>query len=271
MSPQEIQSDLEIVVDYYDTRTPAQALGIAVGRGDMVIERVPGKRRLPPGGRAVLECLEAGDTVDEIVRSRQIDLHAVQSLFGDICDQLRIGSGPLSALRGAYSLGILQMPKMIPFQDTVLFRFSGVPEVVVGPRDKAFVVDYSSGLTVVQSARRNGFPDQGKGASARVRDRLGARDLAEGVTKGILLRWIKPSPRPNAPRVLDRATVEIATLVAQGRSNQEIATFLSRTVGSVENRLARGSRKLGVLSRMELVRRLFEDDVFAVDTEDRTA
>ena len=48
----------------------------------------------------------------------------------------------------------------------------------------------------------------------------------------------------------------IAALVAEGRTNREVAAALFVTVHTVEGALTRAYRKLGVRSRTELARRL---------------
>jgi DNA-binding NarL/FixJ family response regulator len=55
---------------------------------------------------------------------------------------------------------------------------------------------------------------------------------------------------------LTESEQRIATLVAEGRSNREVATALFLTEHSVETALTRIYRKLGVRSRTALSRRL---------------
>jgi DNA-binding NarL/FixJ family response regulator len=62
------------------------------------------------------------------------------------------------------------------------------------------------------------------------------------------------------PGELTPAERRTAELVAQGRSNKEVAAELVVTVRTVESNLTRAYRKLGVRSRTELVRRLSTGD-----------
>jgi DNA-binding NarL/FixJ family response regulator len=58
--------------------------------------------------------------------------------------------------------------------------------------------------------------------------------------------------RPSTPYELTPSEIEVATLVATGRSNREVAETLHMTVNTVETNLSRIYRKLGVRSRSEL-------------------
>jgi DNA-binding NarL/FixJ family response regulator len=58
--------------------------------------------------------------------------------------------------------------------------------------------------------------------------------------------------RPSTPYELTPSELEVATLVASGRSNREVAETLHMTVNTVETNLSRIYRKLGVRSRSEL-------------------
>ncbi len=66
--------------------------------------------------------------------------------------------------------------------------------------------------------------------------------------------------RTAVPGELTPAERRTAELVAQGRSNKEVAAELVVTVRTVESNLTRVYRKLGVRSRTELVRRLSASD-----------
>jgi DNA-binding CsgD family transcriptional regulator len=68
-------------------------------------------------------------------------------------------------------------------------------------------------------------------------------------------------PRPRRDRELTDAERRVAALVAQGRSNREVAAQLFTTVATVEAHLTRIYRKLGVRSRTELARRTAEGTV----------
>ena len=61
-----------------------------------------------------------------------------------------------------------------------------------------------------------------------------------------------PGRRPDAPRELTNAEVAIARLVAEGRTNREVATELVLSVKTIEVTLTRIYEKLGVRSRAQL-------------------
>jgi DNA-binding CsgD family transcriptional regulator len=65
-------------------------------------------------------------------------------------------------------------------------------------------------------------------------------------------------PRPSAGDTLTAAERGVASLVAEGRSNRDIAAELSTTVSTVEAHLTRIYGKLAVRSRVQLARRLSE-------------
>ena len=57
---------------------------------------------------------------------------------------------------------------------------------------------------------------------------------------------------------LTAAEERVATVVAAGRTNKEVAAELFTTVATVEAHLTRIYRKLGIRSRTELTRRVAE-------------
>jgi DNA-binding CsgD family transcriptional regulator len=72
-------------------------------------------------------------------------------------------------------------------------------------------------------------------------------------------------PRPRRDRELTAAERRVAALVADGRTNKEVAAQLFTTVATVESHLTRIYRKLGVRSRTELVRRVAEGTLSLAD------
>jgi DNA-binding NarL/FixJ family response regulator len=72
-------------------------------------------------------------------------------------------------------------------------------------------------------------------------------------------------PRPRRDRELTSAERRVATLVAEGKTNREVASQLFTTVATVEAHLTRIYRKLGVRSRTELARRVAEDTLSLAD------
>ena len=65
-------------------------------------------------------------------------------------------------------------------------------------------------------------------------------------------------PRPRHDDSLTEAELRVATLVASGRTNKDVAAELFTTVATVEAHLTRVYSKLGVRSRSELAHRATE-------------
>jgi DNA-binding CsgD family transcriptional regulator len=83
-------------------------------------------------------------------------------------------------------------------------------------------------------------------------ERLGARLWAEKATSELARIGGRTSSRGE----LTEAERRIAALVAEGRTNREVAAALFVTEHTVEGALTRAYRKLGVRSRAELAHRL---------------
>ena len=104
-----------------------------------------------------------------------------------------------------------------------------------------------SGRTQRRAKRRGAARTTLEDALARF-ERLGAPLWAEQ-TRAELARIGGRTPSGGE---LTEAERRIATLVAEGRTNREVAAALFLTVHSVETALTRVYRKLGVRSRAEL-------------------
>ena len=76
----------------------------------------------------------------------------------------------------------------------------------------------------------------------------------------------RASPRPRHDRELTRAERRVAALVADGRTNREVAAQLFITSATVEAHLTRIYRKLGIRSRTELAR-LVADGRLSLDED----
>ena len=77
----------------------------------------------------------------------------------------------------------------------------------------------------------------------------------------------RASPRPRRSGELTNAERRVASLVARGRTNREVAAQLFTTTGTVEAHLTRIYRKLGVRSRTELARQAAEGTLDLGDLE----
>jgi DNA-binding CsgD family transcriptional regulator len=83
-------------------------------------------------------------------------------------------------------------------------------------------------------------------------DQLGAPMWAEKAAAELA----RISGRPRSPGGLTETERRVAELVAEGRSNKEVASALFVTVRTVEANLSKVYAKLGIRSRTELARRL---------------
>ena len=71
----------------------------------------------------------------------------------------------------------------------------------------------------------------------------------------------RATPRPRRDHELTAAERRVAGLVAEGRTNREVAAQLFTTVGTVEVHLTRIYRKLDLRSRTDLARRVADGTV----------
>jgi DNA-binding CsgD family transcriptional regulator len=104
--------------------------------------------------------------------------------------------------------------------------------------------------TIRRRARQKRAAREALEAALVVFESLGARLWAER-TRGELLRI---GGRPAAPHALTATEERVASLVAAGWTNREVATALFMSVKTVESNLRQIYRKLGVASRRELAR-----------------
>ena len=88
------------------------------------------------------------------------------------------------------------------------------------------------------------------GGSIEVFDTIGARAWADRGRRALA----RIGGRPPSPSELSPSEEQVALLVADGRSNREVAASLFMSVNTVEANLKRIYRKLGVRSRVELAR-----------------
>jgi len=98
-------------------------------------------------------------------------------------------------------------------------------------------------------------------AAKAIFENLGATTWAGRVEKE--LRRVRPRLRRDGG--LTSAERRVAALVAEGRTNREVAAQLFTTVGTVEAHLTRIYRKLGVRSRTELARQVAEGTLSTAD------
>jgi DNA-binding CsgD family transcriptional regulator len=104
--------------------------------------------------------------------------------------------------------------------------------------------------TVRRRARQKRAAREALESALAIFESLGARLWAER-TRGELLRI---GGRPPTPHALTATEERVASLVASGSTNREVATALFMSVKTVESNLRQIFRKLGVASRRELAR-----------------
>ncbi|MGI5418334.1 response regulator [Actinomadura luteofluorescens] len=75
--------------------------------------------------------------------------------------------------------------------------------------------------------------------------------ISPSITTRLLRRFAPPVPRADDERLTGREA-EVATLVARGRTNAEIAAELSITPGTAKTHVANVQHKLGVRNRVEI-------------------
>ncbi|MGI5205572.1 response regulator [Spirillospora sp. CA-108201] len=156
-------------------------------------------------------------------------------------------------LRPDVVLADIRMPRMDGLEVTRLLAGPGVPDPL-----KVVVVTTFDLDEYVHTALRDGacgFLLKRSGPALLVE---GVRAAAAGdalispsVTTRLLRRFAAPRPRADDERLTGRES-EVATLVARGRTNAEIAAELSITPGTAKTHVASVQRKLGVRNRVEI-------------------
>ena len=74
------------------------------------------------------------------------------------------------------------------------------------------------------------------------------------MTKWLLKQPAAPAPKRRDPAALTRRETEVLRLIAKGHTNSQIAEVLGLSVRTVESHRANLMGKLGLQSRVELVR-----------------
>ena len=131
---------------------------------------------------------------------------------------------------------------------------SAATEAARGFAAAGFPLDRARALLVAGEALRRGGSRRLAAvkleAAGAIFAELGATVWVERVEKELR----RARPRPRHDRELTNAERRVAVLVADGRTNREVAAQLFTTIATVEAHLTRIYRKLGVRSRTELAR-----------------
>ena len=113
------------------------------------------------------------------------------------------------------------------------------------------LLHYGAALRRQAAPRRAGGARLGAGGRRRDRRKAARRTRAGGA--------LRVSGRPPGDGALTSTEQRIAGLVAQGRTNKQVAAQLYLTDRTVEGALTKIYAKLGVRSRTELARRFTDD------------
>jgi DNA-binding CsgD family transcriptional regulator len=144
-------------------------------------------------------------------------------------------------------------------------------EAAAGFEAAGFRLDRGRALLLAGETRRR------RGERRRAGERLdAARDVFSTLGAPIWVARVESElrrarPRPRLDQALTSAERRVATLVAAGSTNREVAAQLFTTVGTVEVHLTRIYRKIGVRSRTELARRVAEGTVELAGDEEALA
>ena len=110
--------------------------------------------------------------------------------------------------------------------------------------------------SVQRRARKRSAARGSLGEAVATFDRIGARLWAEKARAELG----RIGGRAGSPRGLTQAEQRVAALVAEGKTNKEVAADLVVSVRTVEANLSRIYDKLGIRSRTELARRYRADE-----------
>jgi DNA-binding NarL/FixJ family response regulator len=91
-------------------------------------------------------------------------------------------------------------------------------------------------------------------------DRLGAVPWATRARAELAASGQKLGSRPATHETLTAQELHVSLLVAEGKTNREVATTLFLSEKTIEHHLHNAFAKLGVKSRTQLVRRLVSEE-----------
>jgi DNA-binding CsgD family transcriptional regulator len=196
----------------------------------------PGENRYLGDYAEALVALERLDDADEVAaelgqRSKELDRPAVLAVAARCRGLVACARGELDRALGEFEAALtLHQRVMLPFQHARTLLALGNAQRRARQRRKA--------RTALEAARAS-FAQLG----ATLWELRAERELA------------RIAGRAPAPNGLTAAELRVAKLVAEGRTNREVAAVLVVTERTVETHLSHIYRKLGVRSRTELARR----------------
>jgi DNA-binding NarL/FixJ family response regulator len=240
--------------------SPSWALGsLALSLDDPAAawEALEGIERAPAHGTFHLERLVAfADAIEALIA----------------LDRLERAEGLLSALEHPFLTRHLWATRAAQRCRALLLLARGDAMAAVASAERAadgfeaggFPLDHARALLVAGEALRRAGERRRAGekldAAKTIFDRLGAAVWADRAAKELR----RARPRPRRDRDLTNAERRVATLVAAGKKNREVAAQLFTTVATVEAHLTRIYRKLGIRSRADLAR-LVADGTLSLD------
>ncbi len=218
--------------------------GVPVGVGS---PSVPGASSSEPRERAVV--------VDELALARAGITAVLRARGIDVVAQTRSGREAASAVvLESADLVVIGAPADVPVVDTVrrIARLRPVPAMIVLlPPAHEHELRYLLALGAAGVALRSGDVDElGSVVDAVMK---GDRLVASGL-HGALAGAVRPPPGDDDDLLTSRER-EVLALVAEGRSNREIASALSVTLATVKSHLVRIYAKLEASNRNEALGR----------------
>jgi DNA-binding CsgD family transcriptional regulator len=122
------------------------------------------------------------------------------------------------------------------------------------PRYVKFAGGFPMTVTVVPSIHCSFFSAMGSGRARAAEDRGAAMSLATAAEYALMLTDPGPPRSAPGPGMLSARERELVTLVAQGRTNAQIAAELHISVRTVSSHLDRVRDKTGCRRRADLTR-----------------
>jgi len=187
------------------------------------------------------------DAVESLVALGELD-RAVE-LTDRLEDQGRVLGRPLAIGTAARCRGLIAAARGdLPGAADPLERSDEILRSVAHPFESARTLLLSG--EIQRRMKKKSSARELIGGSIEVFDAIGARAWADKGRRALA----RIGGRPPSPSELSPSEEQVALLVADGRSNREVAASLFMSVNTVEANLKRIYRKLGVRSRVELAR-----------------
>jgi DNA-binding CsgD family transcriptional regulator len=245
---------------YYRARTPAQAVARAIEERDLpVTPDAPARRDLYVGTTytSVIDSLVNGAANSvEMANYLGLTVPMAAHKYDLTCNALQISpDNPIALVRRAYELNVRQSP-----QEKLLFHMGTEGPGRLEYHQFQVITDRSQGIS---SNATGPLVNSHKYHLKLAREKLHAKNTTEAIAKAITLDLLKVEINDTAPPpALPRQQFKTLALAAQGFTNQGISEQMNISEDTVKAQMRIGFHKLGVHSREESVRRLFEVGLF---------